>query len=328
MARNDRTTEREACARDFIARVNARNVINKTEWTLDDSDVVSLTLDKDLRRWLVALLASPNYKPPVLPKVAMEVHALTQERNITINAIARVLRMDPVLAGRVMKVVQSPLYAGRTQVTSLAHALTRLGLDEVRNIVWQVGMDMKVFRSTHYADMMEAIRRHSIACAHIAGLVAKQARVVEDMAFLAGLMHDVGNAGALLALGEQKNTKPPDKDALWRALDEIHEDASALMVAHWTLPDSIRQAAGNHHSANPNQGTLPPLLAVVIVAELLANNLDYGAVKRSALPPGARQDNVPTPLMSKACESLRIDAATLATLRDESAALLARAEPL
>ncbi len=326
MAKKDQMSERDACANDFIARVQARNVVNKTEWSVGDEDAAALTLDKDLRRKLVRLLSSPKYKPPVLPKVAMEVHSLTQEHNVTVQALGRVLGMDPVLAGRVMKVVQSPLYAGRSKVTSLNHALTRLGLDEVRNIVWQVSMDMKIFRSPHYEGMMEAVRRHSIACAHVAGVIAKHVRVVQDMAFLTGLMHDVGIAGSLIALGNDKESKKLDRDILWRALDAIHEDTSALLTAHWKLPDSIRQAVGNHHTTPSKQGEMPPLLAVVAVAELLTNNLDYGMIKKAVMPPTVRLDVMSKSLVEKACESLGIDGPMLRALREESKELLAKAE--
>ena len=60
--------------------------------------------------------------------------------------IARILEADPALAARVLRLANSALYAGRTEIKDLTHAIVRLGSSTVVSLV--VGAaGQEVFRS-------------------------------------------------------------------------------------------------------------------------------------------------------------------------------------
>jgi len=56
---------------------------------------------------LRAHFTSPGYTPPLLPAVALEVHALTGQPDVDAAKVVQVMRKDPMLAGRVLKIAQS-----------------------------------------------------------------------------------------------------------------------------------------------------------------------------------------------------------------------------
>lgn len=239
-------------------------------------------LDEDqMVEKLTACLEAPDYRPPTLPTVAAELITLAQQPDVDFSKVVRVLEQDSMIAGRILKVVQSPLYSAVSKVTSLDDALVRLGLTMMRDLVLEISMNMRVFKSQDYGDTMDLLRRHSMATAYISKVVCKYTAIDGEYAFMAGLLHDAGIAGTLLALSERKGakTKPPDMIAIWPAVDRVHQRAAELMASHWTLPAEIGMVMGAHHKVIL-EGYVHPLAATVCVAEEIAHQIGYGVIPK------------------------------------------------
>ncbi len=141
-------------------------------------------------------------------------------------------------------------------------------------------MDLRVFRAPAYAGPMERIRLHSTATAQLSRLVSRYTPIEGEYGFLCGLLHDVGTAGILIALGDAPRGKePPDLSVLWPAIDGVHAEAAALMSKLWSLPPEIPLVVGAHHSVHI-EGYPHPMAATVCLAERLADDLGLGLVPR------------------------------------------------
>ena len=227
---------------------------------------------------LSAHFTSPGYTPPLLPAVALEVHALTKQPDVDAAKVVAVMRKDPMLAGRVLKIAQSAAFAPVGAMTSLQDAVVRLGLRNLSEIAWEVSLGMRVFRSQAYAEPMEIVRRHSTACAHLARMVSGFTSIASEYAFLCGLLHDIGMAAALIVLGEQKKTAGGfDPMLLAMALQQCHQEASAVVARLWKLPADIQLVLGHHHEVLID-GHVHPLAAVVALAEELTREAGLGIV--------------------------------------------------
>lgn len=217
--------------------------------------------------------ASPDYSPPKLPSVAMELFQISQQRDVSYPQVAKLMERDPVLCGDVIKVAQSPLFAGRVQVTSIAQALSRLGLTMLRDIVLQTAMTSKVFRAKAYQPALEQLRKHSMAVAQASRIVCRYTSFDDNYAFLCGLLHDVGRAGALIAMAEgQRN--PPLLEEILHPIDEVHAQASEIMVRRWGLPEEVAMVVGAHHGVSI-QGYAHPLAAAVNLADRLVREAGF-----------------------------------------------------
>ncbi len=253
----------------------------KGEASIAEGDDVLLDEDAMVDK-LMAMVEAPDYQPPTLPSVAVELMGLARKSDVEMDEVVSLLEQDSMIAGRVLKLVQSPMFAGASELYSLHDALMRVGLNTLRDLVMQIAMNLKVFRSTEYADTMEHLRRHCAVTAHMAKLVCKHARVDGDGAFLAGLLHDVGIAGTLLALSDGRGGRkpPPDLIAIWPAVDRVHARAAEIMAGHWDLPEDIVIAIASHHQVM-RQGTPHPLAAAVALADDLAHEAGFGVIPKS-----------------------------------------------
>lgn len=230
---------------------------------------------KALRERLFATFRSADYKPPMLPAVAMELMALTRRPDVGAAEVTKTLERDPLLAAAVLKLAQSSAYASRIAPSSLSQAVQRLGLSTVRDMVFQVVLDLRVFRADGYKELMERVRRHSVVTAHIMRLLCGHTALAADQAFLCGLLHDVGLGGSLLVLGDMPIAQRPPLTAMSTALSDMHHDAGAMMARVWQISGDVQFVIQHHHDFDPQ--TLPhPLIAALSIAESLADDIGFG----------------------------------------------------
>ena len=270
---------------------------------------------------LRAHFSSPGYTPPLLPKVALEVHALTQQSDVDAAKVVEVMRKDPMLAGRVLKIAQSAAFAPVGTITSLQDAVVRLGLRNLSEIAWEVSLGTRVFRSQTYANAMEMVRRHSTACAYLARMVSSFTPLASEYAFLCGLLHDVGIAAALILLGEDKHKETGfDPAMLSTALQQCHQEASAVVAGLWKLPADVTLVLGHHHDVMID-GFVHPLAAVVAVAEDLTRDVGLGIVLD-----GHDCDVTSDSALAQARSALGFDSARVERLKQEAKKLISTLE--
>ena len=239
--------------------------------------------------WVVstvrAALESPQYNPPMLPAIALELIALTRTPDVSLPAVRQLMERDPVLTAKVLKVAQSALYGNGRPLSSINDALCLLGLRTVENIFLETALSAKVFRAKGFEAPMEAVRRHSTATGHLARLVCRHTSLPDEYAFLCGLLHDVGTAAGLLILAPQARklrARPAPPSSRRRgepnvafveiatALQSVHQEASEILARAWKLPADVQLVLRNHHGFRIG-GRAHPLAAAVCVADWLAS---------------------------------------------------------
>jgi HD-like signal output (HDOD) protein len=225
---------------------------------------------------LVETFNDPNYRPPPLPSVALELMSLTNRDDSTIDRIVRLLEQDEMLAGGLMRLIGSPLYAGRSPIRTLKEAVVRLGVRTVRDLVFETALSQGVFTLAEYSETIEQIRRHSTVTAYIARIVCKHARIDEENAFLCGLLHDIGFAGLLFAVSNIEAEDSPPLIQLWPDIDALHEQASRLVTQLWQLPLDMQEVVGHHHHLHT--GETSRIAAAINIADQLSERFGASVV--------------------------------------------------
>lgn len=267
-----------------------------------NADKLGLIGEDELTQRLVATFEAPDYRPPRLPAVATELLALSQDPDVEFGKIESLLERDAMLAGEILSLARSASYSGRHQVKGLREALVRLGVKQLRQVVMQAALTVRVFRSKPYRVPMKLLQDHCRATAHLSRLISQHTSVAAEQAFMCGLLHDIGIAGILIILGDtQRGEQPPDLTVLWPAIHGSHTRAGARMVERWELPAKIVTAVGDHHHVSVD-GSARHLAATVCLAEALALELDMGFV-----PPRIEGNDGASLVESTLLEYSRID---------------------
>jgi putative nucleotidyltransferase with HDIG domain len=283
--------------------------------------------ESDLHVGLLRLFASPSYKPPLLPTVAVEILALSQRPHVSFSEVTSVLERDPVLAAKVLALAQSALYRARVPILSLQQATVRLGLATLRDIVLEVAVSLRVFRVPGYAPAMARLSWHSKVTAHLMRALCARTSVEAGYAFLCGLLHDIGFAAGLLALSDDSRGRGLPFEEIGRVVDELHQEAAGVVTRLWGLPPEIQRVVATHHQLVVG-GTPHPVNATLIVAERFAAELG-AAVSPEGATAAAGLDGAPPGLFEAACETLGLAGASLDAARCEATEIAAalRDEP-
>ncbi|MEX0614476.1 MAG: HDOD domain-containing protein, partial [Methylophaga sp.] len=139
-------------------------------------------------------LATGKLLLPTLPEVALKVREVVNNQDVTAAQLADIIVTDSALSARLLKVANSALYRGRVPVESVQTAVTRLGLQMVRNLVTSLVME-QMFKPTSrlLEKRMRELWEHSTEVAAISQVIAsKQPGIKTDEAMLAGLIHNIG----------------------------------------------------------------------------------------------------------------------------------------
>jgi hypothetical protein len=172
--------------------------------------------------------------------------------------------------------------------------------------------------------------------ANLSRIVSKYTPIEAEFAFMAGLLHDVGIAGTLLALSDTKGKRktPPDLISIWPAVDRVHQRAGELMAKHWELPADIGLAISAHHQVMIG-GHAHPLAATVCVANELAHQLGIGVIpkegdrlesmteeERDCILSYTTVDRSGAQTLVHAGTALGLDAKSMALIREEASQVL------
>ncbi|MEM7446631.1 MAG: HDOD domain-containing protein [Myxococcota bacterium] len=226
---------------------------------------------------ILALFRREDYRPPLLPKVALEVNALIKRPNVGMEEIIELISTDPMIAASMLHRAASPMYKTKVAPRSLKDACMRLGLKEIQNLVWIVAMESTLFRSKRYGEVMNSVKDHSIKVARACQFLSDQTQYPSDHLFLCGLLHDMGTAAALAIVDSPKLKDLDDlsADLLASAIDSAHEHAGGAVCKAWELSDEIRWIVEHHHCPRMD-GRINPLAAIVTIADDLVRGEGFG----------------------------------------------------
>jgi hypothetical protein len=132
---------------------------------------------------------------PSLPEVAVRIREVVQRENSDAESLAKILRSDPAITAKLIKVANGPLYAGGAPVRDCTGAVVRLGRSVVHDLVLSFVIK-EVFNSPYeiLQKRMLTLWQHSVEISTTSFLLAKLSgkKFDPEKALVVGLMHDIG----------------------------------------------------------------------------------------------------------------------------------------
>jgi len=212
----------------------------------------------------------------------------TLELGIDVGDLDRVIQLDPVLMGRVLKLINSAYYGLGTQVTSLVRAIIMLGVNTVKNLALSSAVLDRVSSKKDFRALgMEGFWRHSLCVGVTAKLIAKERGVdpksLEEY-FAAGLLHDIGKIPLNNALEQlyvasmsaADRERIPLRTAEVRVMGMDHCEAGGIVSDSWRLTGAIADTVRWHHGLEEYSGGFADVVRTVAVADYFANREGIG----------------------------------------------------
>lgn len=223
---------------------------------------------------------------PPQPQIMVDLQMAQLEPDCSVESIAQLIRQDVGLSGMIIKAINSPVFKRQSEVSSINHAISLLGIETVSNIVNSLSI-----RGALTNDDIAALTQFWDSSMDIAGtcvLIAKYSGLSDpDEAYSLGLFHNCGNVLMLQKFEDFGTTMKDSYAAPAPRITDIENDrhktnhavVGYYVARSWHLPNYLSNVVALHHSVEKAyaKGSVATekernLLAILKIAEHLCGN--------------------------------------------------------
>jgi len=219
---------------------------------------------------------------PLFTGVAAELIGSVERENVTSAELSKLIVTDPALVMDLLRKVNSAYYGLARKIESVPPAIAVLGLDQIRRIVTAAVLQRPLLAYLHDSEGSRALWRHQLLCAAVARLIHSRRGGDGEVAYMAGLLHDVGRLALVMQFPQfsdellERRGEAATATVLWEReqFGFDHALVGAALLELWGMPAGMVLATGQHENrAEPED----PLAASVWLANVLAHHLaDHG----------------------------------------------------
>jgi HD-like signal output (HDOD) protein len=227
-----------------------------------------------------------------LPYVVTELSRMLADENTTIKDFEDVIKMDPTLVARLLRLVNSAFYGLSQPVTSISRAVAFLGMQNLRSIAVTDALQ-NIFKEKGSPGIFSRKRLwlHCAVVSTCSKILAERIFGINgDDPYLCGILHDFGKIveeqierDAFLAACEA--CQPTDSIIAHeqRLLGTNHCVIGFLLAQEWGMSTSIQEAIRDHHTlaedADPSS-----LTSILQIAQYITGQLGYSSLPDIASP--------------------------------------------
>ncbi|MFZ3131306.1 MAG: HDOD domain-containing protein [Desulfosporosinus sp.] len=231
---------------------------------------------------------------PPLPTSAMRVIALIKNPATSVQELETVIGQDPALTASILRQANSAFYGYARRISSLQEAIVRLGFQVIQGLAMSAAIaPLLKTQLVGYEIEQEGLWKHSLLTAMAAKRLCQRRKLpYGDVAFTAGLLHDIGKlvitiyiqeVGAYL-LKKVTVAKLSYVELEEKIIGYNHATVGGFMAKGWNLPVDLAESISNHHTPSGAQNHAE-LASVIHVANGLASILGIGGGVDSFLNP-------------------------------------------
>ena len=204
--------------------------------------------------------------------------------------MGKVIESDTAIATMMLNRTNSVHYSPEHRIFSSKDAIVRIGFAETRNLVLGMSVVNKFGVDTKNLGFQRAyIWTHTLTVASIANLLARYSRTLKpDIAFVAGLVHDLGKLSfdGFLHHDYEMTTEAQAKQHISLARTERerfginHTDMGQILIEKYRFPKDLINVATYHHAFRDSEHEMDPashpMIKLIHAANALAKAYRLG----------------------------------------------------
>lgn len=220
---------------------------------------------------------------PTVPAAASRAIQLLNETDVDMGAVADILLSDQVMAARIIRMVNSPLYKLLQEIDSVRTALIYLGPQRVFEIILTSCFLELTDTSSTSPLKMQHCWEHAFGVGLVARKLASYSGNATDaeQAYIAGILHDIGEVilsqqrreefARVLVLARERGLNL--HQAEMEVFGTSHAEIGALLADQWRFPAVYVDVIRHHHDAQPE--TMAPLTHLIYLADQICLSVGF-----------------------------------------------------
>lgn len=226
---------------------------------------------------------------PVFNPVALELLQLLAKHDMEINQVIETINKDQALSIQMLKMANSPAYAGRSKAETIKDSVNRLGTRQITSLAMAAS---QAALHNSAIPMVNAIMKelwlHSHACAVGCKTLACSTghHELAEQAYLAGLFHDIGKLYLLKAMERisiaSATSFELDRETLLDVFSDMHVEQGYRILKHWDIPPAYCSIVANHHADDIDCNEI--LLAIVRLVNFKSRQYNLNLYPRFVQP--------------------------------------------
>ncbi|MBE0434547.1 MAG: HDOD domain-containing protein [Methylomicrobium sp.] len=181
-----------------------------------------------------------DLKIPSFPDVALKLRRSAMQ-DVGIAEVVKIVNMDPVIAAKLIQIVNSPIYRTLNPISNCHDAVNRLGFKNTMNLV--TAISMKSLIKSEKPTIKKRIQENwaqSIKVSCISYTLANLTRQVNpEEALLAGLLHNIGNLPMLMFADQLPESAFTVSD-LDQCIKSLQGQIGTIILERWEFPDNLK----------------------------------------------------------------------------------------
>ena len=229
---------------------------------------------------------------PLLAEVPQRVVKTIHAPDSSVEDVAGVIREDGTLSTKILSLSNSALFATVSEIVDLPTACSRLGMRTLSNIANAMATANQYQSNDPVTlELMRSLWKHSVATAYCAEAIAEQLKLKEldpTMAYVSGLLHDIGKAVLVDVITTQypgdAGRLKSSPELITKAIAPIAPLVGVHVMQHWRLPGELAFITffGRHPQAMPHP-TCKKLAYCLRFASDIAELKGYGAAPEGSI---------------------------------------------
>lgn len=217
---------------------------------------------------------------PTVPAAASRAIQILNEPDPNLSEVADIILADQVIAARVIRIINSPLYKLLHEIESVKQALIYLGPQKVFEIILTSCFLEVTDNRTSNGLRPQSCWEHSFGVALVSRNLAELSGAARpEVAYVSGILHDVGEV--ILMHQRQDQFRQAIQISLKKEIDlyeaemEVfgtsHCEIGALLAEQWRFPEPLKQVIQQHHAKQVEFKS--PLIQIVNLADQICTDV-------------------------------------------------------
>jgi len=228
--------------KSFILPLESTKSLIQSLETIEDpykgnSDFLYYIIDKLIKREL---------EIPKLSVTTTRLIELLNDKDTPFDDFAALVKLEPFIAAKIMKLSNSAFYRGNYEITSVEMAISRLGLKKLKEIIMVLAFDKIVFKTKKGKDLVLESWKNSIYTAVTSQEIIKLLNdnsINSENIYTTSLLKGIGEFIILAILDDYlstiKGAPVPDDVFVYRLINSFKYKISSIVLKEWGFHKDI-----------------------------------------------------------------------------------------